>query len=215
MPVCSVFRPRSAQQRLAAGSDTAPPRRQPWERTPCRYSHTNCAAFAGRFPRGVKHARRHERWRRAFPPQHFRIILDNHSAHISKETRAFLATHPNRFEYVLTPTHGSWQNIVETLFGKMARTLSAAYPGTIPRRVREINRQLQACLTQHSRLLNPLRNMKAWMIRFHSTLDFWKLTRRQAAISCLSRARTLRRQEIQRYGKKHCCYREAQPVAPE
>ena len=51
-----------------------------------------------------------------------RLILDNHSAHISKETRTFLATKPNRFKYVLTPTHGSWLNIVETLFGKMART---------------------------------------------------------------------------------------------
>jgi len=51
-----------------------------------------------------------------------RIILDNHSAHISKETQSFLAAHPNRFQYVLTPKHGSWLNIVETLFGKMART---------------------------------------------------------------------------------------------
>src|SRR5438552_4622418 len=51
-----------------------------------------------------------------------RIVLDNHSAHISKETRTFLATRPNRFQYVLTPKHGSWLNIVETLFGKMART---------------------------------------------------------------------------------------------
>ena len=51
-----------------------------------------------------------------------RVILDNHSAHISKETYAYLETRPNRFHYVLTPTHGSWLNIVETLFGKMART---------------------------------------------------------------------------------------------
>lgn len=51
-----------------------------------------------------------------------RLILDNHSAHISKETQAFLATRPNRFKYVHTPTHGSWLNIAETLFGKMART---------------------------------------------------------------------------------------------
>ena len=51
-----------------------------------------------------------------------RIILDNHSAHISKETQTFLASRPNRFQYVLTPKHGSWLNIVETLFGKMART---------------------------------------------------------------------------------------------
>lgn len=51
-----------------------------------------------------------------------RIILDNHSAHISQETRTYLASRPNRFQYVLTPKHGSWLNIVETLFGKMART---------------------------------------------------------------------------------------------
>src|SRR6266567_9457472 len=58
-----------------------------------------------------------------YPPQYtIRIILDNHSAHISKETQAFLSAHPNRFQYVLTPKHGSWLNIVETLFGKMARS---------------------------------------------------------------------------------------------
>jgi transposase len=41
---------------------------------------------------------------------------------VLKDTRTYLATRPNRFQYVLTPTHGSWLNIVETLFGKMART---------------------------------------------------------------------------------------------
>jgi transposase len=48
--------------------------------------------------------------------------LDNHSAHISKETMAYLATRPNRFVSVHTPKHGSGLNLVETLFGKMART---------------------------------------------------------------------------------------------
>lgn len=51
-----------------------------------------------------------------------RIILDNHSAHISKETMKYLASRPGRFVYVHTPTHGSWLNLVETLFSKMART---------------------------------------------------------------------------------------------
>ena len=51
-----------------------------------------------------------------------RLILDNHSAHISRETQGYLATRPNRFKYILTPKHGSWLNIVETLFGKMTRT---------------------------------------------------------------------------------------------
>jgi transposase len=58
-----------------------------------------------------------------YPPDcTIRLILDNHSAHTSQETRAYLATRPNRFKYVLTPTHGSWLNLAETLFGKMART---------------------------------------------------------------------------------------------
>jgi len=51
-----------------------------------------------------------------------RIILDNHSAHISKETRKYLATVPNRFDFIFTPKHGSWLNIIETLFAKMTKT---------------------------------------------------------------------------------------------
>jgi transposase len=51
-----------------------------------------------------------------------RVVLDNHSAHISKETMAWLATHPGRFEYVHTPKHGSWLNLVESAFSKMARS---------------------------------------------------------------------------------------------
>lgn len=51
-----------------------------------------------------------------------RIVLDNHSAHISKETMAYLAQHPGRFEYVHTPKHGSWLNLIESAFSKMART---------------------------------------------------------------------------------------------
>jgi transposase len=51
-----------------------------------------------------------------------RIILDNHSAHISKETMKYLSTRPNRFLYVHTPTHGSWLNLIESFFSKIART---------------------------------------------------------------------------------------------
>ena len=56
------------------------------------------------------------------PPCTLRLALDNHSAHLWHETQACLSTRPNRFQYVLTPTHGFWLNIVETLFGKMSRT---------------------------------------------------------------------------------------------
>lgn len=51
-----------------------------------------------------------------------RVILDNHSAHISKETMAYLVSRPGRFIYVHTPKHGSWLNLIETVFSKMART---------------------------------------------------------------------------------------------
>jgi transposase len=51
-----------------------------------------------------------------------KIILDNHSAHISKETKQYLNTVPNRFEFIFTPTHGSWLNIIETFFSKLTRT---------------------------------------------------------------------------------------------
>ena len=51
-----------------------------------------------------------------------RITLDNHSAHISKETMSYLATRPNRFIYVHTPKHGSWLNLIETFFSKISRT---------------------------------------------------------------------------------------------
>lgn len=51
-----------------------------------------------------------------------RIILDNHSSHVSKETKEFLATLPNRFEFVFTPKHGSWLNMIEMFFSKIARS---------------------------------------------------------------------------------------------
>lgn len=50
-----------------------------------------------------------------------RIILDNHSAHTSKETREYLSGHPGRFDFIFTPTHGSWLNLIESFFGKMSR----------------------------------------------------------------------------------------------
>ena len=52
-----------------------------------------------------------------------RLVLDNHSAHTSKETKAFLATMPGRFEFVFTPKHGSWLNMIEGFFGKMTHQM--------------------------------------------------------------------------------------------
>lgn len=52
-----------------------------------------------------------------------RLILDNHSAHVSRETQGYLNTVPGRFAFVFTPTHGSWLNLVEAFFGKLARQM--------------------------------------------------------------------------------------------
>jgi transposase len=51
-----------------------------------------------------------------------RIVLDNHSAHISRQTGSFLATLPNRFEFTFTPKHGSWLKLIESFFAKMAKS---------------------------------------------------------------------------------------------
>lgn len=52
-----------------------------------------------------------------------RLILDNHSAHTSRETQEYLNGIPDRFEFVFTPTHGSWLNMVEGFFSKMTRQM--------------------------------------------------------------------------------------------
>ncbi|HEY3618249.1 MAG TPA: transposase, partial [Candidatus Sulfotelmatobacter sp.] len=49
------------------------------------------------------------------------IILDNHSAHVSRETTSWLAAQPiGRFTFTFTPTHGSWLNLIEGFFSKLA-----------------------------------------------------------------------------------------------
>jgi transposase len=61
----------------------------------------------------------------AYPTQTaIKLILDNHSAHISKETRAWLAEQrAGRFEFVFTPKHGSWLNLIEGFFSKLTRSV--------------------------------------------------------------------------------------------
>ena len=52
-----------------------------------------------------------------------RILLDNLKVHTSKETKKYLKTKGCRFEFVFTPKHGSWLNMVEGFFSKMTRQL--------------------------------------------------------------------------------------------
>lgn len=89
-----------------------------------------------------------------------RVVLDNHSAHISKETMAWLAAHPGRFEYVHTPKHGSWLNLVESAFSKMARSF-----------LRHIRVASLGELKQ--RILNGIDEMNAHPVRFQwKNFDF-------------------------------------------
>lgn len=52
-----------------------------------------------------------------------RIILDNLKVHTSDATRKYLATVPGRFEFVFTPKHGSWLNMIEGFFSKMTKQM--------------------------------------------------------------------------------------------
>lgn len=51
------------------------------------------------------------------------IILDNLKMHTSKETQKYLETVPQRFQFVFTPKHASWLNIIESFFSKMTRSM--------------------------------------------------------------------------------------------
>lgn len=50
-----------------------------------------------------------------------RLVLDNLKVHSSEETRKYLAAVPGRFEFIFTPKHGSWLNLIEGFFSKLTR----------------------------------------------------------------------------------------------
>src|SRR5207247_10761368 len=51
-------------------------------------------------------------------------LLAKPSAHSARATRAWLAEQPaGRFEFTFTPKHGSWLNLVEGFFSKLARSV--------------------------------------------------------------------------------------------
>ncbi len=52
-----------------------------------------------------------------------RIVLDNLRVHTSEATRKYLTTVPGCFDFVFTPKHGSWLNMVEVFFSKMTRQM--------------------------------------------------------------------------------------------
>ena len=52
-----------------------------------------------------------------------RIVLDHLKVHTSEETRKYLASVSGRFDFVFTPKHGSWLNMVEGFFSKMTKQM--------------------------------------------------------------------------------------------
>ena len=50
-------------------------------------------------------------------------MLDNLKVHTSEETRKYLASVSGRFDFVFTPKHGSWLNMVEGFFSKMTKQM--------------------------------------------------------------------------------------------
>ena len=95
----------------------------------------------------------------AYPPAWtIRLILDNHSAPISTETRAYLGTVPNRFEFICTPKHGSWLNLVEIFFSKLARTLLRGIRADSPA-------ELTARIGRHLNALNQEPVVFKWKYR--------------------------------------------------
>ena len=52
-----------------------------------------------------------------------RLVLDNLQVHRAKKVVEYLSTVVDRFEFVFTPKHASWLNLVESFFSKMTRQM--------------------------------------------------------------------------------------------
>ena len=57
---------------------------------------------------------------KAYPRRELHIVCDNYATHKHPNTRAWLAQHP-RVQLHLTPTSGSWLNMVEPFFSIITR----------------------------------------------------------------------------------------------
>lgn len=52
-----------------------------------------------------------------------RLVLDNLRVHKSEKVQEYISSVPDRFEFVFTPKHASWLNLVEGFFSKMTRQM--------------------------------------------------------------------------------------------
>jgi transposase len=56
-----------------------------------------------------------------YPGQKVHVVVDNASAHLSAETRKWLARQRDRVVFHFTPTGASWMNLIEIWFGILTR----------------------------------------------------------------------------------------------
>ena len=52
-----------------------------------------------------------------------RLVLDNLRVHKAKKVIEYLSTVEGRFEFVFTPKHASWLNLIESFFSKMTKQM--------------------------------------------------------------------------------------------
>lgn len=85
------------------------------------------------------------------PTQELHVILDNLSAHKTKDVKAWLAAHPN-VQFHFTPTYSSWLNQVELWFAKIQRDLIARGIFTS---VADLRKKLVQYITLHNKTAQP------------------------------------------------------------
>ena len=91
--------------------------------------------------------------RRSRRRQQIHIILDNLSAHKTKQVEQFLAAHPN-VHFHFTPTYSSWLNQVEIWFSKIERDVIARGVFTS---VRDLARKLMRYIKAYGKTARPFR----------------------------------------------------------
>ena len=90
-----------------------------------------------------------------YPEEKIVIIQDNYKVHTSSETQKYLETIPEKFEFVFTPKHASWLNIIESFFSKMVRSVLRGI------RVDSIN-ELRERLSQYINQINEKPVLFEW-----------------------------------------------------
>ena len=81
------------------------------------------------------------------------VVLDNLSAHKTKDVERFLAEHP-RVRFHFTPTYSSWLNQVELWFAKIQRDVIAR---GVFRSVADLGNKLRKYIRAYSRSARPFR----------------------------------------------------------